>query len=108
MIPTSGTQTSSVVSLNCILTAMEDIQNHCTKQGVDGYYDGEEEIKNNELFKKRFKQNFMKIEDYSEMELWNPNIGRRYIFDEDDFYGNYYDKIWNTDKGFELYYQRYM
>ena len=42
------------------------------------------------------------------MEVWNPNTGRRYIFDEDDLYGNYYDEIWNIDEGFELYYQRYM
>ena len=34
-----------------------------------GYYEGEEEIKNNELFKKRFKQNFMRIKDYSEEEI---------------------------------------
>ena len=73
-----------------------------------GYYDREEEIENDEIFKKRLKQQFMEIKEYSEMEMWNPNTGRRYIFDEDDFYGNYYDEIWNIDEGFELYYQRYM
>ena len=73
-----------------------------------GYYDREEEIENDEIFKKRLKQQFMEIKEYSEMEMWNPNTGRRYIFDEDDFYGNYYDEIWNIDDGFELYYQRYM
>ena len=47
----------------------------------------------------------MKIEDYSKMELWNPNTGRPYIFDEDDFYGNYYDEIFNINEGFKLYCQ---
>ena len=73
-----------------------------------GYYDREEEIKNNEIFKKRFKQKIVEIKAYSEMEVWNPNTGRRYIYDEDDLYGNYYDEISNIDDGFELYYQRYM
>ena len=42
------------------------------------------------------------------MEVWNLNTGRRYIQDEDDLYGNYYDEIWNINNGFELYYQQYM
>ena len=69
------------------------------------YYDKEEEIKNNEVFKKRVKQKFMEIKEYSEMEMWNPNTGQRYIYDEDDFYSDYCDELWNIDKGFELYYQ---
>ena len=49
-----------------------------------GYYEREEEIKNNMIFKKRVKQKFMEIKEYSEMEVWNPYTGRRHIYDEDE------------------------
>ena len=73
-----------------------------------GYYNRNKEIKNDEIFKKRVKQKFMEIQEYSEMEVWNPNTGRQYIYDEDDFYGDYYDVVWNIEEGFELSYQRYL
>ena len=73
-----------------------------------GYYNREEKIKSNDRFKKRFKQKIVEIKEYSEMELWNPNTGRRYIYDEDDLYGYYYDEIWSIGKAFKLYYQQYM
>jgi len=60
-----------------------------------GYYDGQEEIKSNVLFKKRFKQSFMRIQDYSEEVMWIPNTGRQYICDEEDFYREYYNEVWN-------------
>ena len=72
-----------------------------------GYYEREEEIKNDMIFKKRVKQKFMEIKEYSEMEVWNPNTGRRHIYDEDDLYGDPYDELWNIEEGVELYYQRY-
>ena len=50
----------------------------------------------------------MTIKDYSEMELWNPNTGRRYIYNENGFYSDYYDEVQNINKGFELYYQKYL
>ena len=50
----------------------------------------------------------MKIKEYSEEEMWNPNTGRQFIFDEGDFYCEYYDEIWKIDKGFDLYYQQYL
>ena len=52
----------------------------------------------------------MEIKDYSEIELWNPNTGSQYIFDEDDFYSvyEYYNEVWNINKGFKLYYQQYL
>ena len=40
--------------------------------------------------------------------MWNPNTGRRYVYDENDFYGDYYDELWNINKGFELNYQQYL
>ena len=73
-----------------------------------GYYKREEEIKNDTLFKTRVKQKFMEIKEYSEMEVWISNTSRRYIYDEDDLYGDYYDELWNIDEGFELYYKRYV
>ena len=50
----------------------------------------------------------MKIKDYFEEEMWSPNKGREYIFDEVDFYCDYYDEVWNIDKGFNLHCQRYL
>ena len=51
----------------------------------------------------------MEIKEYFEMEVWNPNKERQDIYDEDDdFYGVYYDEVWNIDKRFKLYYQRYL
>ena len=40
--------------------------------------------------------------------MWNPNTGRRFIFDEDDFYCEYYAEVWNINEGFGLYYQQYL
>ena len=31
----------------------------------------------------------MEIKDYSEIELWNPNTRKPYIFNENNFYGVY-------------------
>ena len=73
-----------------------------------GYYEREEEIKNDEISKKRVRQKSMKIKEYSELKVWNSHTGRRYIFDEDDLYGYYFDEIWNIKEGFELYYQQYI
>ena len=72
------------------------------------YYYSEEEIKNDEVFKERFKKIFTEIKEYSEEEAWNPNTGKRYIYDEDDFYNEYYDEIWGIEEGFDLHYQRYL
>ena len=40
--------------------------------------------------------------------MWNPNTGERYIFDEDEIQGNYYNELWNINKEFDLYYQQYL
>ena len=73
-----------------------------------GCYNREREIKNDEIFKKRVKQKCIEIKEYSEMEVWNPNTEKPYVYDEDDFYDDYYDLLWNIDKGFKLFYQRYL
>ena len=105
MIPNTVIQIVIFCAIKCIFFDNNGRYLEALYEARCGYYDKEVEIKNNELFNKRFKQKFMKIEDYSKMELWNPNTGRPYIFDEDDFYGNYYDEIFNINEGFKLYCQ---